>query len=106
MKLNEVVKELIKKSGYSQRGYAAAKGLPLGTVQKACINQNCKTDTLMRVVGPLGYAVAVVPRGSKLPDGGYVLSMSDPVDPDAPIDDRRTGSHVRIHGGDSDELIG
>ena len=104
MRISEISKTLLKKHGYSQRGYAEAAGVSLGSVYNCCARDNCKVDTLVGMLEPLGYELAVVPRAAKLPDEHYVIERGR--GKDDPIDDRRTGSHVKIHGGDSDELIG
>lgn len=98
MQLSTIVKGLISRNGYTQRSYSETKGLPYGTVMNAYVHNNCLTDTLIRLIEPLGYEVVVVPKAANLTCEHYVVSRSD-----APIDEPRKTS-VNLDG--ADELIG
>ncbi len=104
MRTSEIAKNLLKKHGYSQRGYAEAKGVPLGTVFSCCRKDSCMVDTLVRLLDPLGYELVVVPKAAKLPDEHYIIEKGR--GKNDPIDDRTAANRrVNMHG-DSDELIG
>lgn len=98
MQLSTIVKGLIKRNGYTQRSYSEAKDLPYGSVMKAYIKNNCLTDTLIRLIEPLGYEVVIVPKAANITCEHYVVSRSD-----APIDEPRKES-VNLEG--ADELLG
>lgn len=101
MKCNEILKDLIGRNGYSYTTFADARGVTRSMVCNVSRSRNMRTDTVIDYLGFLGYKLVAVPKAFNVPEGAYELTPSND-----PIDDRRTGSHVRIHGGDSDELIG
>lgn len=85
MKVGNIIRSLLTKRGHTQRSYAAAANASLGSVISLLGRSNPKTDTLLKYLAPLGYTVAIVPVGSRLPDDAYVVTPSNEPEP-APYD--------------------
>lgn len=73
MKSNEALREILAKRGYSQRGFAEEHGLKGPSVTKTLGRVNSPVSTVNRYLTALGYTLAFVPVGSKLPDGSYAI---------------------------------
>lgn len=85
MKIGDIVRCLLVKRGHSQRSYASTVGVAVGAVASLLNKSNPHTDTLLKYLAPLGYTVAIVPVGSRLPDDAYVVTPSCEPEP-APYD--------------------
>ncbi len=87
MKIGDIIRSLLKKRGHSQRSYAAAVGVTCGGVVSLLKLSNPRTDSLLKYLAPLGYTVAIVPNGARLPEDAYIVTPSTEPDPVIDLDD-------------------
>ena len=73
MDVSEAIREVLRKRGVSQRALAAELGISQPSIQRVLSLGNPRIGTLNRYMGKLGYVVAVVPVGGRLPEGSMVV---------------------------------
>lgn len=71
MKTNEVVRTLLKSKGISVAALAGRIGAKPNTITQRLTQDNISIDKLNEMLRVLDYKVVVVPRESRIPDGGY-----------------------------------
>lgn len=86
MLVSDALKSIYKAKGHSLQSWADAAGFAKGTISKALKAGNITTATLLHFTTPLGYQVALVPAGSKLPEGSYLIDSAGPKPEPEPID--------------------
>lgn len=77
MKFSDAYHTIYKSRGYTQQALADALGIRQSSVSSLLKKGNPSVDALVGYLAPLGYEVALVPVGSRLPDGSMTLSPSD-----------------------------
>ena len=75
MKTNEALREIVASRGYTQTALAAELGISQPSVAKMLSGRGNKAgvDTLNAYFRVLGYRIAFVPVGTKLPEGCYAI---------------------------------
>lgn len=86
MHLAQALRSAYKSKGHSLRSWGELIGVTSGTLGAALGAGNITVATLLRYVTPLGYQVALVPAGSKLPEGSYLIDSAGPKPEPEPID--------------------
>ncbi len=88
MRLKEALRDLYKSRGYTLASWAEAVGVSKGVVGKVAgeCGGEPKLGSLIRYIAPLGYQVALVPTGTKLPEGAYIIDSSGPKPEPEPYD--------------------
>lgn len=76
MQFKDAFKAIIKARGYSQTGFGEKVGVKQSSVGSLIAKNNPSLDVMIRYMSEAGYDVALVPTGSNLPDGSYVLEPS------------------------------
>lgn len=77
MKFAQAFSAILSARGYTQTGLADDIGVSRQAVTQLIRKNNPTVDSLDRYLARLGYRVALVPVGARLPDGSYVLEGSD-----------------------------
>ena len=77
MKFSDAYRTIYKSRGYTQQRLADVLGIRQSSVSSFLKKGNPSVDTLIGYLAPLGYEVALVPVGTRLPDGSTTLSPSD-----------------------------
>lgn len=73
----EALREIASKRGYSQKELAEKLGTSQTAVWKTMSEKsNPSVNVLSFYLKPMGYQVALIPTGAKLPEGCYVLESS------------------------------
>ena len=86
MRLQDSLREIYETRGYTLRNWSSAVGVTHGVLSKVVNGVDPKLGSLIRYIAPLGYQVALVPTGTKLPDGAYVIDSSGPKPEPTPYD--------------------
>lgn len=73
MRIEQAMKDIISKRGYSIRSFGEHVGVQGSSVGRTLRSENASVGKVTSFAGALGYDVVLVPQGSKLPDGSYVL---------------------------------
>ena len=73
MKAGEALREIVAMRGYSIRGFAEEIGVSNTSIGRSMNRENVPVSTVTKYLSRLGYEVAFVPVGSKLPDGSYAI---------------------------------
>lgn len=76
MKFSDAYHAIYKLHGYTQQQLADVLGIRQSSVSSFLKKGNPSADALIRYLVPLGYEVALVPAGTRLPDGSMTLSPS------------------------------
>ena len=76
MRFADAYRDIAKRRGYSMPKLADALGVAYGSIASMLHKGNPTVDAMDKYLGRLGYSVAIVPAGSNLPDGSYVLEPS------------------------------
>lgn len=70
----EVLDELLRSKGIKKTEIAKEVGMTDAAIHRLINNSTSpSSDRIMKILAPLGYDLAVVKRGSKLPKGSFVL---------------------------------
>jgi transcriptional regulator with XRE-family HTH domain len=77
MKFSDAYRIIYKSRGYTQQALADTLGIRQSSVSSFLKMGNPSADAMIRYLAPLGYDVALVPVGTRLPDGSMTLSPSD-----------------------------
>lgn len=77
MKFSDAYRTIYKSRGYTQQQLADVLGIRQSSVSSFLKKGNPSVDTLIGYLAPLGYEVALVPVGTRLPDRSTTLSPSD-----------------------------
>lgn len=86
MYLSDSIRNIYQSKGHSLRSWAQVVGVSFGTLSKAIHAGNMKVASLLRYLAPLGYQVALVPTGAKLPEGSYLIDVAGPKPEPEPYD--------------------
>ena len=86
MRLQDSLREIYETRGYTLRNWSAAVGVTHSVLSKVVNGVDPKLGSLIRYIAPLGYQVALVPTGTKLPEGAYIIDSSGPKPEPAPYD--------------------
>lgn len=73
MKYNEAMRAIMSSRGYSQKALADELGMTQGAIASVMRLNNPTVDAMNNYLSAMGYGVALVPAGMKLPDGCYML---------------------------------
>lgn len=73
MDFNNAFRGIVGSRGYTITSAAEAAGITYGALSSALVKNNPSVAAMNRYIKALGYQVALVPVGTKLPDGSYVL---------------------------------
>lgn len=74
MQANELFRKLVKEHpGLTQNKIAAQLGVKSQTMSARVKSDNLKTGFFAKAMGLLGYRVVVVPAGTDLPKGSFVI---------------------------------
>lgn len=84
--ISDVLRTLYKGRGHSLVTWGEVVGVKSSVMGRLLSTGNPKLGSLIRYIAPLGYQVALVPTGTKLPDGAYVIDSSGPKPEPAPYD--------------------
>lgn len=63
------MRHILKSRGYSMHSFAKMAGVAPSSVHNAVTGDGTTTSTATRYVSLLGYRVALVPSGSRMPEG-------------------------------------
>lgn len=77
MQFNDAFREIIRARGYSQAAFGEKVGVKQSSVGSLIAKNNPSLDVMVRYLSEAGYDVALVPAGSNLPDGSYVMEPND-----------------------------
>lgn len=72
---SDAYKQIMKSRGYTQRELAAVIGIAQGSLSCSLKEGNPTLSTAGKYLQPLGYKLALVPVGSRLPDGSVVIDQ-------------------------------
>ena len=75
MNYSDAYRQIMKSRGYTQRELAAVIGIAQGSLSCSLKEGNPTLSTAGKYLGPLGYKLALVPVGSRLPDGSVVIDL-------------------------------
>lgn len=75
---SDAVRQIISSRGYTQAEAAKLIGITSGGLSASFRKGNPTVDALYRYLKPMGYSIVLVPEGSKLPDGSYLLESNKP----------------------------
>lgn len=76
----EVLDELLKSKGIRKTQIAKEVGMTDAAIHRLINNSTSpSSDRIMKIIAPLGYDLAVVKSGSKLPKGSFVLHQAKEV---------------------------
>lgn len=75
MNYSDAFRQIMKSRGYTQRELAAVIGIAQGSLSSSLKEGNPTLLTAGKYLGPLGYKLALVPVGSRLPDGSVVIDQ-------------------------------
>lgn len=78
MTFGEALKTILRARGYTQREFGEMIGVKQGSISSMMAESTPRLNTTMDYLEPLGYRVAFVPVGSKLPDGSFVIDEKGP----------------------------
>lgn len=78
MLITTLLGHIMKERGYTQAELAKTLGISQAAMYNSLQRKTMKIDTAIKYLEPLGYEVAIVPVGSKLPSGSYALESSVP----------------------------
>lgn len=84
MHIRTICQALLKKRGHTYRSIAKVIGVTHGAINSLIKVGNPNTDTLLKHLAPQGYAVAIVPVGSRPPDDAYIVTSSSKPEPALP----------------------
>lgn len=73
MVFSEVLRKVAKSRGYTITALAEEIGIKYGALASALRKGNPSVNAMNRYFGAMGYEVVVMPKGSRLPEGAYVL---------------------------------
>lgn len=73
MKAGEALREIVAMRGYSIRGFAEEIGVSNTSIGRSMNRENIPVSTVTKYLTALGYTLAFVPVGAKLPDGSYAI---------------------------------
>ena len=74
MRFGEAIREIIAKRGYSIRSFGVEVGVQGSSVGRTLTHDNAPMSKVLAYTNALGYDVAFVPKGCKLPDGSYIVT--------------------------------
>lgn len=74
----EILKEMLADAGINQSDLARRAGVTYQAVQSVIKKDNPSMLVAMNYLDRLGYDVALVRKGKKLPDGSFVLNERRP----------------------------
>jgi transcriptional regulator with XRE-family HTH domain len=77
MKFSDAFREIIKSRGYTQQSLAEKVGVKQSSIGSMLAKGNPSVNAMVRYLSEAGYDVALVPTGSNLPDGSYVMEPGD-----------------------------
>lgn len=77
MKFSDAFREIIKLRGYTQQSLAEKVGVKQSSIGSMLAKGNPSVNAMVRYLSEAGYDVALVPTGSNLPDGSYVMEPND-----------------------------
>ena len=77
MKFSDAFREIIKSRGYTQQSLAEKVGVKQSSIGSMLAKGNPSVNAMVRYLSEAGYGVALVPTGSNLPDGSYVMEPGD-----------------------------
>jgi transcriptional regulator with XRE-family HTH domain len=77
MKFSDAFREIIKSRGYTQQSLAEKVGVKQSSIGSMLAKGNPSVNAMVRYLSEAGYDVALVPTGSNLPDGSYVMEPND-----------------------------
>lgn len=77
MKFSDAFREIIKSRGYTQQSLAEKVGVKQSSIGSMLAKGNPSVNAMVRYLSEAGYNVALVPTGSNLPDGSYVMEPGD-----------------------------
>lgn len=73
MRFPDAMRSIMRMRGATQQSLADALGIRGPSIAGALAKGNPSVDACHRYMSQLGYRVALVPEGSRLPEGCYVL---------------------------------
>lgn len=71
MKATEIVRDVMEREGVKQTTLAARLNIKKTTMNERLKFNNISIDKLNDMLRALDYKVLIVPRNSRVPDGGY-----------------------------------
>lgn len=74
MEFNEAFKAITKARGNTIQGVAETVGNKYGSLASTLSKNNPTVNGISKYLRVLGYDIALVPVGSKLPEGSYVVT--------------------------------
>lgn len=76
MLFSDSLRKIMATRGYTQQALADAVSVSQSSIASMLRKNNPSVDALCKYLSVMGYDIALVPTGSKLPDGSYVLEPS------------------------------
>lgn len=73
MRFPEAMRSIMRARGATQASLAEALGIRPPSIAGALAKGNPSIDACHRYVSEMGYRVALVPEGARLPEGSYLL---------------------------------
>lgn len=78
MKIQDIINDAINKSSFSKARIARLLGYSAQALNGRLMNTNSpKVNFTTRILDLVGYDLVVVPKGSNLPRGSYVVTNED-----------------------------
>lgn len=77
MEFNKAMKGIIATRGFTQTGLAETVGVKLGSLGNILRKNNPTVNGISKYLRVLGYDIALVPVGSRLPEGSYVITAGN-----------------------------
>lgn len=74
MEFNESFKRIARSRGYSIEGVAEEVGTTYGSLASTLRKNNPTVNGISKYLRVLGYDIALVPVGARLPEGSYVVT--------------------------------
>ncbi|MBY4798341.1 helix-turn-helix domain-containing protein [Collinsella sp. AGMB00827] len=73
----DAMKQIIKSRGYTILGLAEQVGVKYGSLSGILRKNNPTVSGISKYLRVLGYDIALIPNGAKLPEGSYVITKEE-----------------------------
>lgn len=82
MKVEKIMESIMKETGTTKAQLGRAVGIeqekrPSDVINKRIKQKNISVNVLSEMLGAMGYTMVIVPKGPKLKDGEYEVSIND-----------------------------
>lgn len=82
MRVEDILKTVMEENGMTKAQLGRAVGIadeknPSDVINKRIKQKNISVNVLSEMLGAMGYTLAVIPKGTKLKDGEYEVSINE-----------------------------